>query len=141
MLNKRERIDIMFKRLYRRLDGLSLRGLVRKVILGALTMQVLTAVVLLIIATLGKRRKHEIRFPHAPFEEVQVGTCNLDRLSLVGNYEINVAIYSAEFAQHMSALFAEDTSEMFELTMEQWKSRPWYTKASERILAPLRFMM
>lgn len=70
-----------------------------------------------------------------------VGTCNLDRLSLVGNYEINVAIYSAEFAQHMSALFAEDTSEMFELTMEQWKSRPWYTKASERILAPLRFMM
>ena len=70
-----------------------------------------------------------------------IGTCNLDRLSLVGNYEINVAIYSAEFAQHMSALFAEDTSEMFELTMDQWKSRPWYIKASERILAPLRFMM
>jgi cardiolipin synthase len=70
-----------------------------------------------------------------------VGTCNLDRLSLVGNYEINVAIYSAEFAQQMSALFAEDTAERFELTMEQWKSRPWYYKVSERILAPLRFMM
>jgi cardiolipin synthase A/B len=70
-----------------------------------------------------------------------VGTCNLDRLSLVGNYEINVAVYSAEFAQHMSALFAEDTAEKFELTMEQWKRRPWYNKVSERILAPLRFMM
>jgi len=70
-----------------------------------------------------------------------VGTCNLDRLSLVGNYEINAGIYSAEFAQHMSALFAEDTSEVFELTMEQWKSRPWYNKVSERILAPLRFMV
>ncbi len=70
-----------------------------------------------------------------------VGTCNLDRLSLVGNYEINVGIYSAEFARHMSALFAEDTSEVFELTMEQWKSRPWYNKVSEHILAPLRFMM
>ncbi len=70
-----------------------------------------------------------------------VGTCNLDRLSLVGNYEINVAVYSAAFARQMSALFAEDTAERFELTMEQWKSRPWYIKASERILAPLRFLM
>ena len=70
-----------------------------------------------------------------------VGTCNLDRLSLVGNYEINVAIYSEAFARQMSALFAEDTAEKFELTMEQWKSRPWYSKVSERILAPLRFLM
>ncbi len=70
-----------------------------------------------------------------------VGTCNLDRLSLVGNYEINVAVYNAAFARQMSALFAEDTAERFELTMEQWKSRPWYNKVSERILAPLRFMM
>jgi cardiolipin synthase A/B len=70
-----------------------------------------------------------------------IGTCNLDRLSLVGNYEINAAVYSAELARQMSELFAEDTAEKFELTMEQWKSRPWYNKASERILAPLRFLM
>jgi cardiolipin synthase len=70
-----------------------------------------------------------------------VGTCNLDRLSLVGNYEINVGIYSKEFARQMSALFAEDTAERFELTMDQWKSRPWYIKVSERVLAPLRFLM
>jgi phosphatidylserine/phosphatidylglycerophosphate/cardiolipin synthase-like enzyme len=38
-----------------------------------------------------------------------VGTCNLDRLSLVGNDEINVAVYRAAFARQMSALFAEDT--------------------------------
>src|SRR5690349_10940342 len=44
---------------------------------------------------------------------------------------------STEFAQQMSALFAEDTTERFELTIEQWKSRPWYNKVSERILAPL----
>ncbi len=30
-----------------------------------------------------------------------VGTANLDRLSSIGNYEINVEIYSAEFAQQM----------------------------------------
>src|SRR5437016_2852083 len=70
-----------------------------------------------------------------------VGTCNLDRLSLVGNYEINVAVYSAAFAGQMSALFAEDTTEVFELTREQWQSRPWYNKVSERILAPLRLLV
>jgi cardiolipin synthase len=51
-----------------------------------------------------------------------VGTCNLDRLSLVGNYEINIAIYSPEFAGQMSALFAEDTSEVFELT-STWREK------------------
>ena len=70
-----------------------------------------------------------------------VGTCNLDRLSLVGNYEINVAIYSEAFAGQMSALFAEDTTEIFELTMAQWQSRPLYVKLSERLLTPLRFLM
>ena len=70
-----------------------------------------------------------------------VGTCNLDRLSLVGNYEINVAVYSPALAQQMDALFAEDTTERFELTLEQWQRRPWYNKVGERILAPLRFLM
>ena len=70
-----------------------------------------------------------------------VGTCNLDRLSLIGNYEINLAVYSTALAQHMSALFAEDTAERFELTLEQWEHRPWYQKISERILAPWRFLM
>ena len=69
MLNTRERTDILCKRL----SGLSLLRLVRNVILGTLIVQVLTAVVLLIIAALGKRRKHEISFPHDPFEEVRVG--------------------------------------------------------------------
>ena len=70
-----------------------------------------------------------------------VGTCNLDRLSLVGNYEINVAVYSETFASQMSALFEEDTAEKFELTMQQWEGRPLYIKVSERILVPLRFLM
>jgi cardiolipin synthase A/B len=58
----------------------------------------------------------------------------------VGNYEINLAVYSTALAQHMSALFAEDSAERFELTLEQWEHRPWYQKVSERILAPWRFM-
>src|SRR2546430_17221288 len=69
MLNIRERTGVLFKRF----STLSLLRLVRKAILGLLTLQALTAVVLLAIAALGKRRKHEISFPHDPFEEVQVG--------------------------------------------------------------------
>jgi cardiolipin synthase A/B len=70
-----------------------------------------------------------------------VGTANLDRLSLIGNYEINVQIYSPEFAQQMNALFACDTDDVFELTMDQWHSRPLFVKASERILFPWRILM
>jgi cardiolipin synthase len=70
-----------------------------------------------------------------------VGTANLDRLSSLGNYEINVEIYSREFAQQMERLFACDTHKAKELTPQQWHHRPWYAKLSEHILAPLRFMM
>ncbi len=65
MLNMRERTDVLFKRFSR----VSLLRLVGKVILGLLTLQILTVAVLLVIAALGKRRKHEVSFPHDPFEE------------------------------------------------------------------------
>ena len=70
-----------------------------------------------------------------------IGTANLDRLSSIGNYEMNVEIYSAELAKQMQHLFERDTADNFEITLETWKGRPWYTKVSERILAPLRFVM
>ena len=58
----------------------------------------------------------------------------LDRLSAVGNYEINAEIYSEAQAQHMEELFTCDITNAFELTPGQWMSRPWYSKLSERIL-------
>jgi cardiolipin synthase A/B len=66
-----------------------------------------------------------------------IGTANLDRLSSLGNYEINAEIYSKELAQQMEALFKCDTSGAFELTLDNWSSRPWYAKLGEDILAPL----
>jgi cardiolipin synthase A/B len=70
-----------------------------------------------------------------------IGTANLDRLSILGNYEINAEVYSEALAEQMEELFACDTSNAFELTREQWMSRPWYSKLSERILTPLRILM
>ena len=70
-----------------------------------------------------------------------VGTANLDRLSSIGNYEINVEIYSTDFAQQMEALFQCDTSDIFELTLKDWNRRRWYIKLSERLFKPWRFIM
>ena len=70
-----------------------------------------------------------------------IGTANLDRLSSVGNYEINVEIYSEALARQMEELFACDKTNAPELTLEGWIHRPWYQEVSERILAPLRLML
>lgn len=70
-----------------------------------------------------------------------IGTANLDRLSSIGNYEINAEIYSKELAHQMEDLFASDTSDAFELTLEGWSQRSWYKKLGETILAPLSVVM
>jgi len=70
-----------------------------------------------------------------------IGTANLDRLSAVGNYEINAEIYNDALAQQMEELFRCDTTNAFELTSDQWMARPWYSRLSERILSPLRMLM
>jgi cardiolipin synthase len=70
-----------------------------------------------------------------------VGTANLDRLSSLGNYEINLEIESPDVAQHLQAIFTSDTTHATELTLHQWTARPWYAKVSERLLAPLRGMV
>ncbi len=70
-----------------------------------------------------------------------IGTANLDRLSSVGNYEINVEVYSEELARQMEELFERDLSNAFEITLDTWLNRSWYMKLSERILSPLRLLM
>lgn len=67
-----------------------------------------------------------------------VGTANLDRLSLAGNYEINVEIYDEKFAGVMEHIFELDLTNAFEVTLERWSHRPWYVWASEKLLSPLR---
>ncbi|HET8913685.1 MAG TPA: phospholipase D-like domain-containing protein [Ktedonobacteraceae bacterium] len=71
---------------------------------------------------------------------VTIGTANLDRLSSLGNYEINIEIYSKEVAKQMRSLFECDETNAFELKPDEWKKRPWYSKFSELVLSPLRFI-
>lgn len=70
-----------------------------------------------------------------------IGTANLDRLSSIGNSEINVEIYSADFARQMELLFAYDATYVEELTLDAWHNRSWLIKFSEKLLAPFRFVM
>ncbi len=67
-----------------------------------------------------------------------IGTANIDRLSLVGNYEINVEFYSEELARQMELIFENDSTNARELTLEEWCRRPLIAKFSELVLLPLR---
>ncbi|WP_081738052.1 phospholipase D-like domain-containing protein [Arthrobacter sp. H41] len=67
-----------------------------------------------------------------------VGTANIDRLSLTGNYEINLEIFDRNLAETMERIFETDSSNTRTLTLEEWNSRHLVARVSEAILAPLR---
>ncbi|MGI8899753.1 MAG: phospholipase D-like domain-containing protein [Nocardioides sp.] len=67
-----------------------------------------------------------------------VGTANIDRLSMTGNYEINVEIIDAGFAMEMERIYATDLTNCVELTAEEWNDRGAHRKFTELVLAPLR---
>jgi cardiolipin synthase len=67
-----------------------------------------------------------------------VGTANIDRLSLTGNYEVNLEIVDDAFARHMEQVFLTDRSNARLLNEDEWLSRPYAAKFSEAILGPLR---
>jgi cardiolipin synthase len=67
-----------------------------------------------------------------------VGTANIDRLSLTGNYEINLEIHSPELAAHLTDVFALDISNADRLTAPEWNRRFVGKKACEWLLRPLR---
>ena len=67
-----------------------------------------------------------------------VGTANIDRLSLSGNYEINVEVIDEEFAQLLEEIYITDESNSLELTSSEWEARDLHRKFTELVLAPLR---
>ena len=67
-----------------------------------------------------------------------VGTANVDRLSLQGNYEINVEIIDASMAQTLEEIFLIDESNCLELTLAEWEARDLHRKFTEFVLWPLR---
>jgi len=67
-----------------------------------------------------------------------IGTANLDQLSLLGNYEINLEAYSTRLAAVMEHIFETDLTNCTPLSINDWRRRPFYAQVSEQILAPTR---
>ncbi|GCE06711.1 phospholipase D-like domain-containing protein [Dictyobacter aurantiacus] len=67
-----------------------------------------------------------------------VGTANVDRLSMVGNFEVNVEFYNQDAAREMEKIFEYDAARSHELTLQQWSRRPIYWKIGEYMLYLLR---
>ena len=67
-----------------------------------------------------------------------IGTANIDRLSLLGNYEINLEVFNADVARQMEDIFRVDSTNTIELTLATWERRHAMVKFSEMVLTPLR---
>ena len=66
-----------------------------------------------------------------------VGTANIDRYSLLGNYETNLEVYSEDLAAQMERMFELDKTNAREISLEEWDRRPLPAKVVERVLASL----
>ncbi len=67
-----------------------------------------------------------------------VGTANIDRLSLQGNYEINVEVIAPALAETLEEIFLTDQTNCAPLTRSEWETRDLHRKFTEFFLAPLR---
>jgi cardiolipin synthase len=67
-----------------------------------------------------------------------VGTANIDRLSLQGNYEINIEVIDSSLAAELEEVFEVDMSNCLELTSGEWEARDLHRRFTEALLQPLR---
>ncbi|ROR72018.1 cardiolipin synthase [Bogoriella caseilytica] len=66
-----------------------------------------------------------------------VGTTNIDRLSMTGNFEINLEIFDRDLAKHMESVFYVDLTNSRRLTLQEWEARGILARVAERLLKPL----
>jgi cardiolipin synthase len=67
-----------------------------------------------------------------------IGTANVDRLSMTGNYEVNVEFIDPAMAAQMERIYETDLVSCEELTAQRWEARGIHRKFTELVLAPLR---
>lgn len=62
-----------------------------------------------------------------------IGSANIDRRSFIHNYEVNVVVLDPAFGRDMEAAFNEDLRDSKEVTLEQWRDRPWSDRLREML--------
>ena len=56
---------------------------------------------------------------------------------MLGNYELNIEVYSRRLAAQMERMFEMDKTNAREVTLEEWERRPLHAKVVERTLTSL----
>jgi cardiolipin synthase len=70
-----------------------------------------------------------------------VGSTNFDNRSFRLNDEANLNIHDPAFAARLEEIFADDKRRSREITVQQWKQRPWREKLWEHSVGLLRGQM
>ena len=65
-----------------------------------------------------------------------IGTANIDRLSMRGNYEVCLQFFSRPLAARMEEIFANDLTTARRLTIDEWEKRSMITRVGEVLLGP-----
>jgi cardiolipin synthase len=53
------------------------------------------------------------------------GSANFDNRSFSLNDESNINVFDRRFAEHMEEVIERDIAQSKELTLDQWRHRPW----------------
>jgi len=69
---------------------------------------------------------------------VSVGSTNFDNRSFRLNDEANLNVLDPAFAREQAALFERDKTRSRQITLEEWKNRPWTEKLKEHAAGLLR---
>lgn len=60
-----------------------------------------------------------------------VGSTNIDRRSFLHNYELNVVVVDPGFGADMESAFNEDLRDSKQITLDDWRHRPWSDRIKE----------
>lgn len=64
---------------------------------------------------------------------VSVGSCNFDHWNLRFNLDANVEALDPDFTRAVAASFVEDFDLSREITLKDWRQRPWWRRAQQRL--------
>lgn len=67
-----------------------------------------------------------------------VGSFNLERMSMFYNHEVNVAFVDPRYAKNIEDSFRNDSHLCCRITLEDWKKRPLWRRALERLAYAFR---
>lgn len=70
-----------------------------------------------------------------------VGSANLDMRSFIHNNEATALILSQTVGQQMEAQFDRDESRTHEITLKEWRSRPWTERLKEKASGLLHYWL